>query len=91
MDWNCISLLLLPLSFNTYCYYHYTHHNVIKFSVLQERAAAESSAGPVEGFSYGSIVLEGPLDVGSEFERRLAIGAGIACRLRGAVREHIGE
>lgn len=27
----------------------------------------------------------------SEFDRRLAVGAGIACRLRGAVFDQLGE
>jgi hypothetical protein len=70
----------------------------------QERARADScrdrpdveadgqagDTSPVDAFSWGSIVLGGALDVGSEFERRLSIGANIACRLRGAVREQLG-
>lgn len=36
-------------------------------------------------------MLEGPLQLSSEFERRLAAGACIACRLRGAVRKRLGE
>jgi hypothetical protein len=52
----------------------------------------EAGGSPVDAFSWGSIVLGGgPLNVGSEFERRLSIGANIACRLRGAVREQLGE
>ncbi|KAK9901261.1 hypothetical protein WJX75_003106 [Coccomyxa subellipsoidea] len=51
----------------------------------------EAGGSPVDAFSWGSIVLGGgPLNVGSEFERRLSIGANIACRLRGAVREQLG-
>ena len=53
---------------------------------VQGRAAA-----PVDAFAWGSIVIGGPLDVGSEFERRLAVGAGIACRLRGALQSELGE
>ncbi len=52
----------------------------------------EAGGSPVDAFAWGSIVLGGgPLDVGSEFERRLSIGANIACRLRGAVREQLGD
>lgn len=52
----------------------------------------EAGGSPVDAFSWGGIVLGGgPLDVGSEFERRLSIGANIACRLRGAVRDQLGE
>jgi hypothetical protein len=35
-------------------------------------------------------VIDGPLRTASEFERRLSVGAMIACRLRGAVREQLG-
>ena len=41
-------------------------------------------------FSWGSVVVGCPLDVDSEFDRRLAVGAKIACRLRGAVRDRLG-
>jgi len=42
-------------------------------------------------FAWGSIVMgvDG-LDQGSEFDRRLACGAGIACRLRGAILRELG-
>lgn len=57
-------------------------------------AAAEASdvegASPMDAFAWGSIVLGGPLDVSSEFERRLSVGAAIACRLRGAIRDQLG-
>ncbi|KAK9864470.1 hypothetical protein WJX84_003099 [Apatococcus fuscideae] len=67
---------------------------------LQERAAAEGG-GPrrpglrdgtegLHGFAWGSVVVGGPLDEGSEVDQRLACGAAIACRLRGAVREQLG-
>ncbi|KAK9791346.1 hypothetical protein WJX73_002907 [Symbiochloris irregularis] len=40
----------------------------------------------VDSFAWGGIVLGGgPLAVHNEFDRRLAVGACIACRLRGAV------
>ena len=66
----------------------------------QERAAAEGG-GPrrlglrdgtegLHGFAWGSVVVGGPLDEGSEVDQRLACGAAIACRLRGAVREQLG-
>lgn len=35
-------------------------------------------------------MVNGPLRTDSEFERRLSVGAMIACRLRGAVREQLG-
>ena len=44
----------------------------------------------MDAFAWGSIVLDGPLNVGSEFERRLSVGAAIACRLRGAIRDQLG-
>eukprot|EP00884_Botryococcus_braunii_P006782 jgi/Botrbrau1/16104/Bobra.7_2s0069.1 len=57
---------------------------------LQERGAAGITDEALAGFSFNSVVLEGPLDIGSEFERRLAVGAGLACRLRGAVFQQLG-
>ena len=42
------------------------------------------------GFGWGGVVIDGPLRVDNEFERRLSVGAMIACRLRGAVREQLG-
>ena len=53
----------------------------------QRLPAAPAGAGAT--FSWGSIVEGGPLQ-DNEFERRLAVGANIACRLRGAVREQLG-
>ncbi len=47
-------------------------------------------ASPSDAFSWGSIVPGGPLDPGSEFDVRLATGAGIAVRLRGAILEKLG-
>ena len=52
--------------------------------------AQGSAAAPVDAFAWGSVVVGGPLDIGSEFERRLAAGAGIACRLRGAIARELG-
>lgn len=59
-----------------------TRHNIDNNKSLE---ASQSDA-----FSWGSIVPFGPLDPGSEFDVRLACGAGIACRLRGAVLEKLG-
>jgi hypothetical protein len=42
------------------------------------------------GAGWGGVVIDGPLRTASEFERRLSVGAMIACRLRGAVREQLG-
>lgn len=52
---------------------------------------ADAPAGlkAAETFVWGSIVMGPPLDPGSEFDRRLACGAGIACRLRGAILEEL--
>ncbi|KAI7843160.1 hypothetical protein COHA_003144 [Chlorella ohadii] len=55
--------------------------------VTQSRTGAGSA---VDAFGWNSIVIGGPLDPASEVERRLAAGAGIACRLRGALREQMG-
>ena len=73
--------------------------------LLQERAAADNCRGlneqeggahdaggsPIDAFAWGSIVLGKQLDISSEFDRRLSIGASIACRLRGAIRKQLGE
>ena len=61
----------------------------------QERSEADGGApgggdDAGDAFGWGSIVLGGPLDPGCEWERRLAVGAQIACRLRGAVRRELG-
>ena len=72
---------------------------------LQERAAADNCRGlneqeggahdaggsPIDAFAWGSIVLGKQLDISSEFDRRLSIGASIACRLRGAIRKQLGK
>jgi nucleotidyltransferase/DNA polymerase involved in DNA repair len=53
--------------------------------------AGRGRAGVEDAFAWGSIVLgDMPLDPGSEFDRRLATGAGIACRLRAAIRQELG-
>ncbi|GAB4815874.1 hypothetical protein N2152v2_002920 [Parachlorella kessleri] len=57
---------------------------------LQQQADGRVPPSPVDAFAWGSIVVGGPLDVGSEFERRLAKGAEIACRLRGALLSELG-
>ncbi len=56
-------------------------------------AAPPNGGGPpgaTAGFWWGGVVIDGPLRVDCEFERRLSVGAMIACRLRGAVREQLG-
>ena len=58
---------------------------------LQAQSGAGASSSGVDAFAWGSVVVGGPLDVASEFERRLAAGAGIACRLRGALLREMGE
>lgn len=52
---------------------------VEKNMTLEERHVDPSTV-----FSWGSIVVE-KLDPGSEFDRRLALGAEISCRVRGAI------
>lgn len=61
-------------------------------SEIQAREASEGwQAQSVDAFAWGSIVLgELPLAVDSEFDRRLSVGAAIACRLRGAVLDQLG-
>lgn len=54
----------------------------------EEAATAEHAA--VDAFAWGSVVEGGPLDIESEYDRRLSVGASIACRLRGAVHEKLG-
>ena len=56
----------------------------------QERAGAPDAPPAVDAFAWGSIVVGGPLDPSAETERRLAVGAGIACRLRGALLSDMG-
>ena len=47
---------------------------------------------PTDGFAWGSVVVGGqPLDITNEFDRRLAEGCAIACRLRGAVKQQLGR
>lgn len=36
-------------------------------------------------------MIGGVLDLGSEFERRLAVGGQLACQLRGAVKDKLGK
>ena len=45
----------------------------------------------IDAFAWGSIVEGGPLDTESELDRRLSVGASISCRVRGAIRERLGE
>ena len=54
-----------------------------------EQHGGTFTAEPFLPFGWGSIVLGGQLQ-DNEFERRLAVGAAIGCRLRGAVREQLG-
>lgn len=39
----------------------------------------------------GNHIIGGSLDFDSEFERRLAVGAQLACHLRAAVKEKLGN
>ena len=57
----------------------------------QEGGAHDAGGSPIDAFAWGSIVLGKQLDISSEFDRRLSIGASIACRLRGAIRKHLGD
>lgn len=58
----------------------------------QEREdAAVSEHAVTDAFAWGSIVEGGPLDTESELDRRLSVGASISCRVRGAIREKLGE
>lgn len=57
----------------------------------QEGGACDAGGSPIDAFAWGSIVLGKQLDISSEFDRRLSIGASIACRLRGAIRKQLGD
>lgn len=59
---------------------------------VQEREdAAVAEHAVIDAFAWGSIVEGGPLDTESELDRRLSVGASISCRVRGAIREQLGE
>ena len=45
----------------------------------------------IDAFAWGSIVEGGPLDTESELDRRLSVGASISCRIRGAIRDKLGQ
>lgn len=57
---------------------------------LEHTLKTGTTEDSVSAFPWGAIVLEGPLESGSEFDVRLATGAGIACRIRGALLEELG-
>ena len=57
----------------------------------QEGGPHDAGGSPIDAFAWGSIVLGNRLDISSEFDRRLSIGASIACRLRGAIRKQLGD
>ena len=61
------------------------------------QASYSEQAGPdagqlpaLESPECGNHVIGGSLDVDSEFERRLAVGAQVACHLRTTVKEKLG-
>ena len=62
---------------------------------LAPGAAAAGTVPPPPGaasaFAWGAVVMGCPLDPGSEFDRRLAAAAGIACRVRGAILRELCE
>jgi nucleotidyltransferase/DNA polymerase involved in DNA repair len=72
-------------------------------AVADREAAGGEAAGGLEAtardgteglaaFGWGSVVVGADaLRPGNEFDRRLAAGAAIACRLRGAVHQQLGE
>lgn len=56
-----------------------------------DRSGPDGSQLPaLESLECGNHVIGGILDVGSEFERRLAVGAQLACQLRTAVKDKLG-
>lgn len=60
--------------------------------LVQERDdGAVSEHARSDAFAWGSIVEGGPLDTESEYDRRLSVGAATACRVRGAVRDKLGQ
>lgn len=56
-----------------------------------EQAAPEAGQLPaLEDPECGNHMVGGFLDLDSEFERRLAVGAQLACQLRTAVKQKLG-
>ena len=56
------------------------------------KAVADCAKLPVlDSSTCGNHVVGGALDLGSEFERRLAVGAQVACQLRAAVNDKLGD
>ncbi|DBA78376.1 TPA: hypothetical protein ACH3X2_007884 [Trebouxia sp. C0005] len=52
--------------------------------------ASSAQLPPLESPGCGNHVIGGALDLGSEFERRLAVGGQLACQLRAAVKDKLG-
>ena len=50
-----------------------------------------SEHAQMDAFAWGSIVEGGPLNPDNEYDRRLSVGASIACRMRGAIRDKLGD
>ena len=61
---------------------------------LLQAASSDLSEGSqlpaLESPECGNHVVGGSLDLDSEFERRLAVGAQLACQLRNAVKDKLG-
>lgn len=53
--------------------------------------ASSAQLPPLESPGCGNHVIGGALDLGSEFERRLAVGGQLACQLRAAVKDKLGK
>ncbi|KAL0047265.1 hypothetical protein WJX82_011225 [Trebouxia sp. C0006] len=52
--------------------------------------ASSAQLPALESPGCGNHVIGGALDLGSEFERRLAVGSQLACQLRAAVKDKLG-
>ena len=53
--------------------------------------ASSAQLPALESPGCGNHVIGGVLDLGSEFERRLAVGGQLACQLRAAVKDKLGK
>ena len=53
--------------------------------------ASSAQLPALESSGCGNHVIGGVLDLGSEFERRLAVGGQLACQLRTAVKDKLGK
>ncbi|KAA6422642.1 MAG: hypothetical protein FRX49_07502 [Trebouxia sp. A1-2] len=68
----------------------YSHCNATACDGESSLLASSAQLPPLESPGCGNHVIGGALDLGSEFERRLAVGGQLACQLRAAVKDKLG-